>query len=367
MNDNYGKPLFSQLKYCARCCMPETTEGIVFDELGVCQVCQSSEQKMHINWAEREKQLKDILEKYRSKDGSNYDCLVPISGGKDSCFQLHIIKKVYGLKPLAVTFSHNWFSETGKYNLWNILEKLNIDHVMFTPNRDIVNKLAKKSINKIGDPCWHCHTGVGSFPLQIAVKYKIPLLIWGESICESSGRASYNNPVRKYDRDYFVKVSAKLYPEEMIGDGINKQDLIPFQLPSWEEINSVGIVGIHLGDFMFWDDERQVEFLKKEYGWKEDYVEGTYKGYKSVECIMSGAHDYTKFLKRGFGRTTDHASQDVRTGLMTREEAFELIKKIDPARPDIMDYLLEVTGMTEKELETAIKSLRDGKSKELKL
>ncbi|MEK6857254.1 MAG: hypothetical protein AABX39_01565 [Nanoarchaeota archaeon] len=202
--------------------------------------------------------------------------------------------------------------------------------------------------------------------MQIAVKYKIPLLIWGESICESSGRASYNNPVRKYDRDYFVKVSAKLYPEEMIGDGINKQDLIPFQLPSWEEINSVGIVGIHLGDFMFWDDERQVEFLKKEYGWKEDYVEGTYKGYKSVECIMSGAHDYTKFLKRGFGRTTDHASQDVRTGLMTREEAFELIKKIDPARPDIMDYLLEVTGMTEKELETAIISLRDGISKEIK-
>lgn len=361
----YGKPPFDNVQYCTRCCMPETNEGIKFDELGVCQACQSQEQKMHINWVEREKKLREILEKHRSKDGKNYDCIVPISGGKDSCFQLHIIKKVYGLKPLAVTFSHNWFTETGKYNLQNILEKLNIDHIMFTPNRELINKLARKSIGKIGDPCWHCHSGVGAFPLQVAVKFNVPLLIWGESICESSGRASYFEPVRKYDRDYFIKVSAKIYPEEMIGDGITEQDLLPFKLPSWEEIDKVGIVGIHIGDFLFWDDERQMEFLKKEYGWKEDYVEGTYKGYKSVECKMSGAHDYTKYLKRGFGRATDHASADVRIGLLTREEAFELIKKIDPERPPVMTFLNKITGLSDEEIEKQVKALRPEKCKKL--
>ena len=100
---------------------------------------------------------------------------------------------------------------------------------------------------------------------------------------------------------------------------------------------------------MFWDAERQVKFLKKEYGWREDNVEGTYKGYKSVECIMPGMHDYTKFLKRGFGRSTDHVSQDTRVGLMTREEAFDIIRKHDPKKPEIYDYYLKITGLTDEE------------------
>ena len=289
-----------EFRYCVRCCMPNTTEGITFDELGICLGCQSSEEKMHIDWSKREQKLREILGKYRNSSGNNYDCIVPISGGKDSCFQLHIIKKVYGLKPLAVTFSHNWFSEVGRYNLTNILEKLSIDHIMFTPNRQLVNKLARKSIFKIGDACWHCHAGVGAFPLQIAVKYRIPLLIWGESIAEYSGRAKYSDDFQiKFDRDYFTRISAKFYPEEMVDDKISLKDLSPFMLPTIEEIEEVGVVGIHLGNYIFWDEQRQVEFLKREYQWREmPEMDGTYKHYKSAECKMHGMHDYTKFLKR---------------------------------------------------------------------
>src|SRR5262249_18017004 len=155
---------------------------------------------------------------------------------------------------------------------------------------------------QIGDSCWHCHSGVGAFSLQAAVKFKIPLLIWGESIAETSGRASHFDPVLKFDRDYFTKVSAKVGPEQMADDKISLRELSPWRLPSVEEIESLGIVGIHLGDYIFWDDERQMEFVRDNYGWREDKVEGTYKGYKSVECRMAGVHDYTKFLKRGFGR-----------------------------------------------------------------
>jgi N-acetyl sugar amidotransferase len=353
MGNMYGQPLFRNMKHCTRCCMPESNEGIRFDEMGICQACQSAEQKIHIDWVARERELRKLLEDYKGLN-NDYDCLVPISGGKDSTFQLHVVTQVYNLRPLAVTFSHNWFSRIGKCNLENALEKFNVDHIMFTPNRALVNKLARQSLFKIGDACWHCHAGVGAFPLQIAVKFKIPLIIWGESIAEVSGRATHHNPVIKFDRDYFTKVSAKLYPEEMICENISLRELAGFKLPSYEEIEEVGVVGIHLGDYIFWDDERQMEFVRDVYGWREDDVEGTYKRYKSVECRMAGVHDYTKFLKRGFGRGTDHASVDVRAGLLTREEAFELAKQYDLERPDALDYYLEITGFTEGEFEAVM-------------
>lgn len=363
---DYRKPPYDNLRYCVRCCMPETSEGIVFDEMGICRGCQSSEHKMHINWAEREKELRRILEHYKSKSGNNYDCIIPISGGKDSTFQLHVLTKVYGVKPLALTFSHNWYSETGKYNLWNTLEKMNVDHIMFTPNRALVNKLAKKSLSAIGDSCWHCHAGIPAFTLQIATKFNMPLIVWGESAAEFGSKASYKENI-KFDEAYYLKVSSKVNPEEMLDKeiGITMRDLCPFQIPSKEELERVGVTGIHLGDYIFWDTERQVEFIKKTYGWKESDVEGTYKKYKSVECIMAGVHDYSKFIKRGFGRATDHATIDIRTGLLTREEGFELIKQIDPVRPDALDYYLEITGMTEEEFEQVLKAQRKGKAREL--
>lgn len=358
------KPLYPQLKYCARCCMPETNEGIKFNELGICQACYSSEQKMHLNWIEREKELRKILEHYQKSAGDNYDCIVPISGGKDSTFQLYVLTQVYGMKPLAVTFSHNWFSEAGKYNLMNALEKFNVDHIMYTPSRGLVNKLAKESLKQIGDSCWHCHAGVGAFPLQIAVRFQIPLLVWGESTAEGSGRGCYFE-IEKFDRDFFTRHSAKVYPDKMVNGDITKKDVHPFQLPSYEDMERVGVTGIHLGDYIFWDNERQMEFVRDNFGWREDKVEGTYKRYKSVECIMPGVHDYAKFIKRGFGRGTDHASQDVQAGLLTREEAFELAKKCDTERPEILDYYLKITGYTEEEFISILKSHREGKAKEL--
>lgn len=354
---DYGQPMFRGLKYCVRCCMPESNEGIKFDEMGICQACQSTEQKIHIDWTARERELRELLEHYKGLN-NDYDCIVPISGGKDSTFQLHVITKVYGLRPLAVTFSHNWFTETGKYNLQNAIEKFNVDHIMFSPNRELINKLARESLYKIGDSCWHCHSGVGAFPLQVAVKYRIPLLIWGESLADMSGRSTHYDPLLKFDRDYFTRVSAKVYPEAMVSENISLRELAPFKLPSYEELEAVGVVGIHLGDYMFWDDERQMEFVRDVYDWREDKVEGTYKGYKSVECRMAGVHDYTKFLKRGFGRGTDHASIDVRAGLLTREEAFELAKRHDVERPEALDFYLQITGFNEEEFEAVLKEHR---------
>lgn len=361
----YGKPAHKHLKYCTRCCMPETRADIKFDELGICNACNAHEEKMHISWPKREKRLSEILENAKMLTKDNYNCIVPISGGKDSVFQLHVLVNVYKMKVLTVTFNHNWYTKTGRYNLENALERFNVDHIMFTPNRALINKLAKRSLYKIGDPCWHCHAGVGAFPLWVAVKFRIPLLIWGDGPAEY-GTTSYFNPVIKYDRDYFTKVSARLYAEEMIGDGITLQDLSMFKLPTMKEIDEAKVSGIHLGDFMFWDDERQTEFVKRYYEWKEDKVEGTYKRYKSVECIMPGAHDYSKVLKRGFGRGTDHVCQDVRAGLLTREEGFELAKKIDYKVPTkALKRYFKMTGLTMEDFVKACKQNREGKAKDL--
>lgn len=356
----YGKPLFeSHMRYCVRCCIPETEEGTNFDALGICQACRSSEQKMHIDWVERERELRRILDDARAQAGDNYDCIVPISGGKDSTFQLHVLTKVYGMKPLAVTFSHNWFSETGWANLVNALEKFHVDHIMFTPNRALVNKLARRSLHEIGDSCWHCHAGVGSFPLHVAAKFKIPLLVYGEPAAEGQGTSSYLEP-EPFDRDYFIRISARKRPEEMVGGDLTAKDLYPFRWPSQEECDAVGVRTIHLGSYIFWDDERQTEFVRDTYGWRETQMENTYKRYKSAECIMPGMHDFTLYLKRGYGRATFQANLDVRNGLLTREEGFELAKQFDPQRPEALDYFLEITGMTEAEVVKVMEGHRKG-------
>ncbi|MAR07558.1 MAG: hypothetical protein CL862_10700, partial [Cyanobium sp. NAT70] len=356
------KPMFKDLITCVRCGYPETSENINFDELGLCKACRSSEQKMKISWDIREKNLKKIFQKYKEASGDNYDCIVPISGGKDSAFQLYLLTEVYDLKPLAVTFSHNWFTETGRYNLQNILEKTNVDHLEFTPKRGLVNKLARESLFKIGDACWHCHTGVEAFPLNIACKFKIPLLIYGESVAENSGKATYlDNP--EFSIDYFLKMSAKVKPDEMLCADISKKDLAPFKSPSQEEIEAVGLKRIFLGDFIFWDAERQTEFVRDYLDWKEEEVEGTYKQYKSVECIMPGVHDYAKYIKRGFGRGTDFAMQDVRAGLMTIEEANEIQKQTDPIKPKILSYYSKITGIGEHEFAATLEGQRGDAAK----
>ena len=344
------------LKYCTKCIMPETVEDTSFDENGLCRTCQSQNQKKKVGWKKRRKELKKILDDAKEKAGSNYDCIVPISGGKDSLYQLHVIVKEFGMKPLAVTFHHGWFGKTGWYNLENALEKMDIDHVMFTPARSLVNRIAKRSVETIGDACWHCHAGVAAFTIKMAVAYKIPLLIWGESTAEH-GRATYDKP-DKFDRDYFLRVSSKLTPEQFACEYLTLKDLFPFEVPSAEECDAINLNGIHLGDYIPWDTDKQVEFIKKEYAWKGREVGGAYKDYKSAECCMAGIHDFLCYLKRGFGRASIQASGDIRDYGMTREDAFELARKYEQIEPRQLHYFLEIAGLTPTEFRNQIEALK---------
>lgn len=343
-----------ELQYCTRCCLPETMEGITFDEFGVCTPCRSSEEKMHINWKDKQSELIEILNKFKNKN--YYDCLLPFSGGKDSTFQAYVLDRVYKVNSLAVTHGTNWMSLTGRYNLENCINKFNLDHLFFLPNRNTINKVAKKSPELIGDACWHCHIGTQTFPMQTAVKWKIPLMIYGESIAERDGRGSYKKILKPEEKYYYgLNISAKVEPIKYVDKDIKYSEVQIWNYPSKNEMIESNIIYLHLGDYIFWDEQKQTEFIIKEFNWMvNDRVENTYKGYKSNECVMAGVHDYLNFIKRGVGRATLHASDDVRRGLIKREEAVDLIKKYDPQRPHALDYFLKITGLREKILEKKI-------------
>lgn len=343
------------LRYCTRCCLPETMEGISFDEVGICVPCRSSEEKMHIDWSARRKTLNAIIDSVKSE--TYYDCMLPMSGGKDSAYQAHILRKVFELTPLAVTHGQNWLSVVGRYNLENCLQQFDLDHLVFNMNRAVINRVARKSLAAIGDACWHCHIGAGTFPVQTALAWKIDLMCYGESIAEADGRGSYHGRAEA-SLFYNLEVSAKVKAEDMADTGTPAEELSPWMYPGDDALQRSGVRYIHLGDYFFWDEERQVEFVKRNYEWMEAVVENAYKGFKSVECVMAGVHDYANFIKRGIGRATVQASTDVRRGLLTREEGFELSKEFDTQRPHALDFYLRLTGLSEQEFEHTLTDAR---------
>lgn len=351
-----GKGLFEkELRYCERCCLPETMEGMELDEIGICIPCRSSEEKMHINWEERKKYLESLIDKYRSKD--YYDCLLPMSGGKDSTYQAYLLDKVLKVNPLAVTHGQNWMSLEGRYNLENCLVQFDLDHEIFIKNRSVVNKVARKSLSEIGDACWHCHIGAGTFPLQSALAWEIDLMMFGESIAEVDGRGSYSQQ-SEASLVYNLEISARIPAEQLVDDETTEIDLSAWVYPPSQILEKSKIKYLHLGDYFFWDEERQFEFVKRNYNWLDTKVENTFKGYKSVECVMAGVHDYSNFIKRGIGRATMHAAEDVRRGILTREEGMELAKQYDSQRPHALDYYLDITGMDEIEYENTLLQAR---------
>lgn len=347
----------ASLRYCTRCCLPETMEGITFDEFGICVPCRSSEEKMHIDWDERRRRLDCIINAFRSP--TYYDCMLPMSGGKDSMYQAHILRKVLDVEPLAVTHGQNWLSTVGRYNLENCLQQFDLDHLVFNMNRAVINQAARKSLSAIGDACWHCHIGAGTFPVQSALAWSVELMCFGESIAESDGRGSYHGR-EEASLFYNLEISAKVSAQAMADDPQAARSMSAWMYPDQEVLRASQIRYLHLGDYFFWDEERQVEFVKRNYEWMEASVENAYKGFKSVECVMAGVHDYANFIKRGIGRATVQASTDVRRGLLTREEGFELAKEFDTQRPHALDFYLQITGLTEAQFE---QTLRDARAK----
>lgn len=342
----------NKLKRCTRCTIPETHETIMFDAHGVCNICRQQEyKKQRIDWPERKRELGELIERYRGK--YSHDCIVPFSGGKDSTFTLHYLVKEYGLKPLVVQFDHGFLRPGTIRNNVRTLKLLGVDFVSFRPNWALVRKLMLESLKRKGDFCWHCHTGIFAYPMQLAVKFNIPLLIWGEPSAEYTSYYGYDEKEEVDERRFNRFINLGISADDMLGmvAGVEPRDLDPFRYPSVKDLRRVGVRSICLGSYVPWDVRAHVDIIQRELGWEGNDVEGVpgEYPYEKIECFMQGVRDYLKFLKRGYGRTAHLTSIDIRNGRLDRTTALALVEEYDGRRPASLDLFLEYVGLTEQD------------------
>ena len=353
----------SQLKYCNACLFPETKPDLFFNSLGICSACQSATEKdVDIDWIARENAFVELISHYKKKETEiGYDCIVPVSGGKDSTYQCFIAKK-YGLNPLAVCFETTYVTELGQKNIDNIT-KMGIDLIHFKKNHQVYKKMVIESFKRVGDEMWPNHIGIFTIPVLVAVQFNIPLILWGENSQQEYGGPieATKTPVlnRKWLEEFGGLLGNRI--QDMIGvDGITAKDLTPYFYPRDEDINRVGVTGIFIGHYFFWDARKQLDLIIKECGFsvKEDGpIEGTYTNYENLDERLVGLHDYLKFVKYGFGRATDHACIDIRNKRLSREEAKHLVQEYDGKYPHFaIKSFSEYSGMSIEEIDAVIDS-----------
>ncbi|MDA8533236.1 N-acetyl sugar amidotransferase [Candidatus Pelagibacter bacterium] len=356
------------MKQCNKCNLPETYETIEFNKTGSCNICENTTfKKKKINWELRKKKLDQLIQKYRGK--YSYDCIVPFSGGKDSTYTLYYLMKEYNIKPLVVTFDHGFMRKNVLENSTRTFKKLGVDVIKFTPNWKIVKKLMEESFRRKSDFCWHCHTGIQSYPLRVAVQQKIPLVFWGEPQSEITDYFSYKDDEIEYQDETKFDLITNLGitandMHNMIKDktsSIELRDLYPYTFPAKEELEAINYCSVPLGSFVPWDYQKNTELIKKKLGWKVDQIEGIPENInpngEKTECFMQASRDYIKYLKRGYSRATQITAFQVRNNKMSTEEASKIIKQFDGLKPKSLDILLEYLQMDETEFNNIISKM----------
>jgi N-acetyl sugar amidotransferase len=343
----------TELRRCTKCLLPETHETIIFDEEGVCNICRQNEfKKGKIDWLQKKKELGELIEQYRGK--YDYDCIVPFSGGKDSTWTLYYLMKEYKLKPLVVRFDHGFLRPNLNENTIRSLRNLGADFHSFTPNWKVVQKLMLQSFLEKGDFCWHCHTGIFSYPMWVAIRYNVPLIFWGEPSAEYTSYYSYDQ-AEEVDEKRFNRVTnlgiSAVDMAVRLGGEIDERDFKPYTYPSLKELRKIGYRSVCLGSYIPWDVKVQSKIIQDELGWQGDIVENVPPGYnyEKIECYLQGVRDYIKYIKRGYTRPTHLASIDIRNERLTREDGLDIISEYEGKKPPSLKIFLEMVGLTEAE------------------
>lgn len=323
------------IKYCTKCLYPETKPDLHFDEEGVCSACRSYDIRKVIDWDQRKAEFTEIIQRYRSTNGSNYDALVPVSGGKDSTYQ--VIKLLEnGLNPLCVTGMTDSLSDIGRRNIENI-KSLGVDYVEVTMNPLIRRKINRLALNLVGDISWPEHIAIFTIPVRIATQMNIPLIVWGENSQNEYGGPAAAQESNVLDRRWLEEFGGLLglRVTDLIGqEGIEKRNLIQYTYPTNDELKRVGVTGIFLGYYFPWDGYTNALYAQA-HGFETfpKAIEGSLNNYENLDNYQTGIHDYFKFLKYGFGRTTDIANSHIRRGRLMREDALRLTKLHDGRFP----------------------------------
>ncbi|WP_071985365.1 N-acetyl sugar amidotransferase [Cylindrospermopsis raciborskii] len=347
------------LTYCKLCVMPSTKPDLFLDDEGVCNACRSYERRREVDWDARYKELIVLLDKYCSRDGTNWDCIVPVSGGKDSTYQVVRILQL-GLNPLCVTSTTCDLSPIGRRNIEN-LKQLGVDYIEVTPNPLVRSKLNRIGLTQVGDISWPEHVGIFTIPVRAAVQLNVPLIIWGENSQNEYGgpaAASQNNVLtRRWLEEFGGLLGMRV--SDLIGqDGIEAKHLIHYTYPSDDELARVGVTGLFLGHYLPWDGlSNGLIAIANGFTTYSKSVEGSMVNYENLDNHQTGIHDYFKFLKFGFGRATDLACLHIRRERLTRQDGLDIVKRLDGKFPweylgKSLEEILRPLGMTVPEFTT---------------
>lgn len=341
-----------QVVFCKRCTISNQRPRITFNAEGVCSACQFADfKKTGFDWGKREEELLALLDRHRKGNG-DYDVIVPCSGGKDASYIAHELKHRYGMNPLTVTWAPHLYTDIGFQNIHSLTRVGDLANVTMTPPGKTHRRLTKLSFEILGDPFQPFIYGQTNFPLQAAVLYQIPLVMYGENGEVEYGGDMKNafTPTRDYRGDHNKHYFSNLPPEALEKHGIALRDLKPYLAPPVEMLESLGVELHFYGYYHKWVPQENYYYCAENTGFKPNPVrsEGTYSKYASLDDKLDGFHYYLAYLKFGLGRCTSDTAHEIRDGHMTREEGLALVKKFDGEFPSkYFQTFLEYCDITE--------------------
>lgn len=356
------------IRYCTRCLLPDTKPDLHFNEEGVCNACTNFAARPTVDWDARRRELHQILDRYRSKNGNHWDCIVPVSGGKDSTYQVAQMLEL-GMNPLCVTATTCDLAPIGRRNIENI-KSMGVDYIEISPNPVVRAKLNRIGLTQVGDISWPEHAGIFTIPVTAAVNYRVPLIVWGENSQNEYGGPAASTKKNTLDRRWLEEFGGLLglRVTDLIGvEGLERKHLIPYFYPEDSDLENVGVTGLFLGHYLPWDGYSNA-LLAQGLGFETltHVVEGSVVNYENLDNHQTGIHDYFKFLKFGFGRSTDIASTHVRRGRLSRAQALELVRRHDGKFPwtyldKPVEQILEKIGMNLDEFVKVCDRFTNGK------
>ena len=344
------------MKFCKRCLYSTTHPlGLTIDDDGICSGCRIHEEKDSLDWSSRWNKLKTLVKPYRNKAGTNYDCIVPVTGSQDSYYIVYLVKEKLGLNPLLVTYNKYFNTPLGIRNLANLRILFNCDILYQNVNPISVKNIVRTTLRKFGSIYWPILAGQTVFPVQTAVRYKVPLIIWGaHQGLEQVGMFSHEHEVemtRRYRKDHDL-MGYEADDLLSIFNTLTEKDIWQYRYPDDQSLNEVGVRGIYLGNYVRWDPKVQHEQMIKEYDYKTSAFNRTFDCYDFVDCFnYMDLHDLLKLYKHGYSKVTDHASREIRFGRLTRKEGAALVREHEHVTLKYIDQFCDWLGVTPKALQ----------------
>jgi N-acetyl sugar amidotransferase len=319
------------VKFCQRCLYCDDHPlGLVIDGQGICSGCRIHEEKDRLDWRGRWSSLEKLVQPYRSRDGSTHDCIVPVSGAHDSHYIVHLVKERLGLNPLLVSYNKYFNTELGIRNLANLRIRFDCDILVQNVNPESVKRITRATLRQFGSIYWPCLAGNSVFPVQTAVRYGIPLIIWGaHQGLEQVGMFSHEHEVqmtRRYRKDHDL-LGAEADELLSMFDTLTERDIWQYRYPDDRSLRATGVTGIYLGNYVRWDPKAQHEQMIGSHGYRSANFARTFDRYDHVDCFnYMDLHDVLKLYKHGYSKVTDHACREIRHGRLTREQGLALVR-----------------------------------------